>query len=111
MAEAVSDSSITATAADGLVRVALRTDGRVQAITLAPQVKRLPVTELADAIVEAVSTAQQELLRRVAEARREASRDAAERLSAEFDHINAEYLRRTAVYDAFGTEILKRMEG
>lgn len=111
MTEAVSDSSITATAADGLVRVALHADGRVRSVTFAPHAKRLALAELADAITEALSTAQRELLRRAGEARRAANRDTAERRSAELDRINAEYLRKTAVFDALGTEILKRMEG
>jgi DNA-binding protein YbaB len=109
--EAIDDSAITAVAADGLVRVVLRADGRIESVRFAPRVKRLALADLADAITEALSTAQRELLRRATEARRTANRDKAERLSAELDRINAEYLRKTAVYDALGTEILKRMEG
>jgi hypothetical protein len=52
-----------------------------------------------------------ELLRRAAELDREASHEAARRLSHELEQINAEYLRKTALYDSLGTEILKRMDG
>jgi DNA-binding protein YbaB len=113
--EATDDSPVTATAADGLVRVAFHASGLVESVTLAPKVKRLAVDDLADAIVEAVSAAQVELLRRAAEldraANREANREAARRLSDELEQINAEYLRKTALYDSLGTEILKRMDG
>jgi DNA-binding protein YbaB len=109
--EATDDSPVTATAADGLVRVAFHASGLVESVTLAPKVKRLPVDDLAEAIVEAVSAAQVELLRRAAELDREANREAARRLSDELEQINAEYLRKTALYDSLGTEILKRMDG
>jgi DNA-binding protein YbaB len=109
--EATDDSPVTATAADGLVRVAFHAGGLIQSVTLAPKVKRLAVDDLADAIVEAVSAAQVELLRRAAERDREANREAARRLSDELEQINAEYLRKTALYDSLGTEILKRMDG
>jgi DNA-binding protein YbaB len=109
--EATDDSPVTATAADGLVRVAFHASGLVESVTLAPKVKRLAVDDLADAIVEAVSAAQVELLRRAAELDRAANREAARRLSDELEQINAEYLRKTALYDSLGTEILKRMDG
>jgi len=109
--EATDDSPVTATAADGLVRVAFHASGLVESVTLAPKVKRLAVDDLADAIVEAVSAAQVELLRRTAELGREANREANRRLSDELEQINAEYLRKTALYDSLGTEILKRMGG
>jgi DNA-binding protein YbaB len=109
--DATDDSPVTATAADGLVRVAFHASGLVESVTLAPKVKRLAVDDLADAIVEAVSAAQVELLRRAAELDREANREAARRLSDELEQINAEYLRKTALYDSIGTEILKRMDG
>ena len=111
MTEATDDSPVTATAADGLVRVAFHASGLVESVTLAPKVKRLAVDDLADAIVEAVSAAQVELLRRTAELGREANREANRRLSDELEQINAEYLRKTALYDSLGTEILKRMGG
>jgi DNA-binding protein YbaB len=109
--EATDDSPVTATAADGLVRVAFHASGLIESVTLAPKVKRLALDDLADAIVEAVSAAQVELLRRAAELDREASHEAARRLSHELEQINAEYLRKTALYDSLGTEILKRMDG
>jgi DNA-binding protein YbaB len=95
--EATDDSPVTATAADGLVRVAFHASGLIESVTLAPKVKRLALDDLADAIVEAVSAAQVELLRRAAELDREASHEAARRLSHELEHINAEYLRKTAL--------------
>jgi DNA-binding protein YbaB len=105
------DSPVMATAADGMVRVAFRTDGLIDSVTLAPQVKHLAVDDIADAILTALSAAQNELLRRAADSAREADHEAAERLSDELEEINAEYLRQTAVYQTMGTEILKRMDG
>jgi DNA-binding protein YbaB len=109
--EAADDSPVTATAADGLVRVAFHAGGLIESVSLDPKVKRLAVDDLADAIVEAVSAAQRELLRRAAELDRDANREAARRLSDELEQINAEYLRKTAMYDTLGAEILKRMDG
>jgi DNA-binding protein YbaB len=105
------DSRVIATAADGMVRVAFRTDGLIDSVTLAPQLKRLAMAEIADAILAALSTAQNELLRRMTDSAREADHEAAKRLSDELEKLDAEYLRQTAVYQAIGTEILKRMDG
>ncbi|MGI5232712.1 YbaB/EbfC family nucleoid-associated protein [Actinoallomurus sp. CA-142502] len=105
------DSPVTGTAADGMVRVSFGADGLIKSVTIAPQAKRLAMGDLADAVLEALSAAQEELLRRVADGRREADQEAAQRLSRELEEINAEYLRQTAVYQQMGAEILKRMDG
>jgi hypothetical protein len=105
------DSPIIATEADGMVRVAFRADGLIESVDLAPRAKRLALDDLAEAILKAVSAAQQEMLRRAADSEHEAGQEAAQRLSRELADINAEYLRQTAIYEAMGADILKRMEG
>lgn len=105
------DSPVNGTAADGMVRVSFAADGLIKSVTFAPQAKRLAMDDLADAVLEALSAAQQELLRRVADGRREADQAAVQRLSRELEDINAEHLRQTAVYQQMGAEILKRMDG
>jgi DNA-binding protein YbaB len=106
-----SDSAVTATAADDAVRVTLHANGLIDSIGLDPRVKRLPVDDLAAAITKALAAAQQELLRRATDRDHESGKEAAGRLSAELEQINAEYLRKMAVYEANALEIIRQMEG
>ncbi|GAA4487754.1 hypothetical protein GCM10023191_016120 [Actinoallomurus oryzae] len=105
------DSPVTGTAADGMVRVSFGADGLIKSVAFDPKARRLAMDDLADAVLEALSAAQGELLRRVADHRREADQEAVQRLSRDLEDINAEYLRQTAVYQQMGAEILKRMDG
>jgi DNA-binding protein YbaB len=102
---------VTGTGADGMVRVSFGADGLIKSVAFDPKAKRLAMDDLADAVLEALSAAQGELLRRVADDRREADQEAEQRLSRDLEDINAEYLRQTAVYQQMGAEILKRMDG
>ena len=108
------DSLIAAESMDGLVRVALRPDGRVASVHLDPRVKRSAVDDLADAFLAAISAAQDELGRRTGEdreARLRAEREAGELREARLAEIRAEYHRQMADYQALATEIRRRMEG
>lgn len=108
---APSDSAITATAAGETVRVTLHSDGLIDSVSLDPRAKRLAVDDLATAITEAFAAAQRELLRRAAADDGEADQKSTRRLSVELEQINAEYLRKTAIYEATATEIIRQMEG
>jgi len=104
------DPPVVMTSADNTVRVALRPDGLIESVTLDPRVKRLPIDDLGQAITATLTAAQQELLRRATTRDPEAAQQVEKRLSADFEEINDEYLRQTAIYEATAMEIIKRMD-
>jgi DNA-binding protein YbaB len=100
---------VAAEAAGGMIQVSFHSNGLIRSIHLDPRVKRLAVDELAEGLVEAISTVQAELVRQAATAL-EARRAADQSLDEKIQGIHSEYLLRTAEFQHIGHEILKRMK-
>jgi hypothetical protein len=100
---------VIAEAANGMIRVAFRSNGLIESIHLDPRVKRLPVNDLAEHLVLSLRDAQTELLKQ-AESILQARQATKNTLNDQMEAIYNDYLRQTAEFQRIGMEIRKHIK-